>query len=102
MNTSSSPARIVNSKSTLELCSAPAKLPVAESPVQSGASPIIASREAGRRLTVPATIESNIEFKVSPNFYVIGRVEVEMDPPRIRQSRQKTCRESKVCAVELE
>ena len=102
MNTSSSPVRIVNSKSRVELCSAPAKLPVAESPVQSGASPIIASREAGGRLTIPATIKSNIEFKVSPNFYVIGRVEVEMDPPWIRQSWQETGDDSKVRAVEFE
>jgi hypothetical protein len=75
---------------------------VAESPVQSGASPIIASREAGGRLTIPATIESNIEFEVVPNFYVVGRVEVEMDPPRIRQRWQKACHDSKVRAVELE
>ena len=77
-------------------------LAVAESPVQSGASPIIASREAGGRLTIPVTIESNVESKVFPNFYVVGRIQVEMDPPRIGQGWQKTCDDGKVCAVELE
>ena len=102
MNTSSSTVRIVNSKYSVEPCSAHAMLAVTESPVQSGASPIIASREAGGRMTIPATIKSNVESKLFPNFYVVGRVQVEMDPPWIGQGWQKTCDGCKVRAVELE
>ena len=102
MNTSSSPVRIVNSKYSVEPCSAHPMLAVAESPVQSGASPIIASREAGGRVTIPAPVERNVESELFPDFYVVGRVQVEMDPPRIRQRWQETCHDSEVCAVELE
>ena len=83
MNRSNSTARIVDSKYRVEPCSAHEMLVVAESPVQPGASPIIASREAGRRLTIPTTKESDVESKVSPNLYVVGRVRVEMDSPQI-------------------